>query len=434
MEDKFDRHIRETLNAIEVTPPEEIWTRIEASLDAPKKSSKGLIMPLLRAAVAAAILLALLGLPYLKKEESPATESPKTAEVKDSKKLKTISSLSEADMEPPLALSPEQTSEDVSQLNPSIERNSANNGDIIGSEKTQPMQPLLWKKTNLHQFIEAENTVLTLKNTALKKAWHSASMDALMMSQNAEKLAQENENWDFSPSVGSQYALYNKQKNKSLSQTMAPVAGGLNIGLFSRRRWHIQTGIYYARFDQKASYSYQPALARSFSTSANGIPLAQPFLSTSWGDVALAGTATTETMHMSSIQSFSSNVEQSTQVSEAYIRQQAAYIELPISLRYTLIDRAIGVDILGAYNNSILIDNSVSYRQEDEVLSAETKGLKSYSANGIAGMAFYYKLNEHLNITVEPQVKYYFNGLSQSKELDFQPLVTGIYTGLTYHF
>lgn len=118
----------------------------------------------------------------------------------------------------------------------------------------------------------------------------------------------------------------------------------------------------------------------------------------------------------------------------ANISQKVGYIEVPLIVRYNIINRRIGFDILGGINTNILVNNNATLDLGGIKGKGQTDDLKTFSGNGIAGIALKYYLTKQLNIGIEPKIKYYYNSLSKNNESQFKPVVFGVYTGISYAF
>jgi hypothetical protein len=71
---------------------------------------------------------------------------------------------------------------------------------------------------------------------------------------------------------------------------------------------------------------------------------------------------------------------------EAEIQQSFQYVEVPVLLRYTLIDKNIDLNIIGGFGANFLIGNNVyiNYAGNKEVIG-ETAGVSSVNYNGTIG-------------------------------------------------
>jgi len=115
------------------------------------------------------------------------------------------------------------------------------------------------------------------------------------------------------------------------------------------------------------------------------------------------------------------------------LNHSIGYIEVPLELKYALIDSKIGIHMIGGVSTLFLEDDNVTiiagnFRNEN-VAREETVNDISFSGN--VGIGFDYKLSDQFQINLEPIFKYQFNGFKENAE-NFKPYYFGIYTGISF--
>ena len=120
---------------------------------------------------------------------------------------------------------------------------------------------------------------------------------------------------------------------------------------------------------------------------------------------------------------------------DAEVKQSFKYIEVPVVLRYKLIDRLIDFNIVGGVGANFLIGNDVilSHENNKEIIG-ETKGVNTINYTSSLGFGIEYPLMKRLNFRLEPSIKYYLNALNSNSEVEAHPYSIGIYTGINYTF
>ena len=114
--------------------------------------------------------------------------------------------------------------------------------------------------------------------------------------------------------------------------------------------------------------------------------------------------------------------------------QQFGFIEVPLEIEYTVVDKKIGLNVIGGFSTFFTDKNEVySVVEGNRILIGEANNLNdvSYSAN--FGVGINYNVSDKIKLNLEPKFKYQintFNGLSG----DFQPYFIGVYTGLSIKF
>lgn len=117
------------------------------------------------------------------------------------------------------------------------------------------------------------------------------------------------------------------------------------------------------------------------------------------------------------------------------IDQQLGFIEVPIELEYSLIDKKFGLNLIGGFSTLFLSNNEVYSVQSngDRTLLGEATNINdmSYSAN--FGIGVNYNISKQLRFNLEPTFKYQINTFNETSG-DFQPFFIGVYTGLSFKF
>lgn len=118
----------------------------------------------------------------------------------------------------------------------------------------------------------------------------------------------------------------------------------------------------------------------------------------------------------------------------AEVIQNLSYYEVPMELKYALLTRRFGVNMIGGFSTLFLGNNEISVRDGNfrEVLG-EANNLNSVSFSTNVGLGFDYKISKRLKFNVEPMFKYQLNPYSDSS-VDFKPYYFGIYSGLSFKF
>lgn len=410
---------------LEVSPPDAVWDRLEQSLPAKKKGRKLILFRLVSGVAAIALLLIGIHAYW----NSPVA-TPETLTISE------VVTPEHDGLNPALATPQETIDAEVPVLTA-----AAKPKVVAPTKRTSPTHALSApfgesrKEESKEGWPRLESLSAQLSTTMPSAIIHhiqaeqSLTLDEEIMRHNLAQM--EEEKLNFSPAIGTQYSVFNSLNNTS-DNTKNSLAGGINVSLESNKRFGLQTGIYYAQLEQNSRGNYQAVGAESFSSVAsNGLAIAEATQSTSWGNVAIAEPEVQADMVLR--ETYDAPVQNKAN-SSTTMQQRAAYLEIPLIMRYTLIDQRVGVEVLGGFNNSFLINNRASYAYDGRTMNASTEDLKAYNTNSVAGVALNYSVTEQLNLGIEPKFKYYFNSLSENKNINFRPVVFGVYTGLTYHF
>jgi hypothetical protein len=117
------------------------------------------------------------------------------------------------------------------------------------------------------------------------------------------------------------------------------------------------------------------------------------------------------------------------------MRQSFSYLELPVFLRYKVIDRTVDFNLIGGLSYNILVDNSVyTVIDGSKYMIGTTQGLNMFSISSSLGMGMEYKFSEKLSLNLEPTFRYYLNTFNNVAGSNFHPYSFGIFSGISYKF
>ena len=115
--------------------------------------------------------------------------------------------------------------------------------------------------------------------------------------------------------------------------------------------------------------------------------------------------------------------------------QNFNYLELPLIVKYKLIDKKVDVNVFSGLNANFLVGNSVYFEHQNERIDVgKTTETKKFNYSGIIGLGFEYEISSRIRLNLEPTLKYYLNSINISKPLDTHPYYFGFFTGISYLF
>lgn len=116
------------------------------------------------------------------------------------------------------------------------------------------------------------------------------------------------------------------------------------------------------------------------------------------------------------------------------INQRFGFIEVPMELEYALINKKLGLNVIGGFSTLIVDKNDIySVIDGNEMRIGEANNINNMSYSANFGLGVNYNISEKIKVNVEPTFKYQINTFSNSAG-DFQPFFIGVYTGLSYKF
>jgi len=114
--------------------------------------------------------------------------------------------------------------------------------------------------------------------------------------------------------------------------------------------------------------------------------------------------------------------------------QNLDYFEIPLELKYALLNKRFGLNMIGGLSTLILSANDISVNSDGFQTSiGEANNLNPLSFSTNIGLGLDYKITKKIVFNLEPMFKYQINAYSDSN-IDFKPYYLGVYTGFSYRF
>ena len=250
-----------------------------------------------------------------------------------------------------------------------------------------------------------------------------------------EELTNEKENetlnrWRISPNVAPVYfnslgqgSNIDSQFDENGKTSNINMSYGIAASYAISKKLKIRTGVSNVNFDYRTNdVMTANGLARSATNSQSNIP-----------NIKLNQNAGVTNFMSSRAVSLSEAPEiiKSNMVS---LEQQFGFIEVPLELEYSLLDKKLGLNVIGGFSTFFLNNNNLFLvDQNGTSLIGESANLNdvSYSAN--FGLGMFYNFSKAFQFNLEPMFKYQINTFNNTSG-DFQPFFMGVYTGLSFKF
>ncbi|WP_339696720.1 hypothetical protein [uncultured Marixanthomonas sp.] len=118
----------------------------------------------------------------------------------------------------------------------------------------------------------------------------------------------------------------------------------------------------------------------------------------------------------------------------AQIIQDISYYEVPLEIKYALLNNRFGINMIGGVSTLFLGNNEISVEDGGfRSVLGEANNLNSLSFTTNVGVGFDYKISKRLKFNVEPMFKYQLNPYTDSS-VGFKPYYIGLYSGLSFKF
>lgn len=117
------------------------------------------------------------------------------------------------------------------------------------------------------------------------------------------------------------------------------------------------------------------------------------------------------------------------------IRQVFRYLELPLVLRYKVIDSKVGLNLSGGVAYGLLVDN-MAYTGEgsDMITVGHTEGIHPHSLSSQLGLGMEYNISKKVSFNLEPVFRYYMTPLSDISGPLYKPYSLGVFSGFFFKF
>jgi hypothetical protein len=223
---------------------------------------------------------------------------------------------------------------------------------------------------------------------------------------------------------------------------MLSYSTGVHISYRRNSRFAIETGIYYNKtgiaigspgaqvYSQHSDMDY--VAAGSAFTDIKAVSNSVGNIVTNSGDIYMNGYKI-NAEYSNSLRGVSGRDQ--IQASDLGIQQHLDYLELPVNLRYSVIDKTIELQLVGGVSANFLVDNYVTMETSagaEEIGYLSNVNSVNYSGN--AGVGMIYHMGRQFSLIVEPRFRYFINSVNDSSLPSTRPYSLGLYTGLSYTF
>ena len=117
------------------------------------------------------------------------------------------------------------------------------------------------------------------------------------------------------------------------------------------------------------------------------------------------------------------------------IHQVFRYLEMPIVLRYKIIDRKVGLNFSGGMSYGYLVDNYAYTRDGSNTIPVgSTEGVNVHSLSSQLGLGMEYNISSTISFNFEPVLKYYVTPVSNFYGTLYKPYSLGFFSGIFFKF
>jgi hypothetical protein len=222
-------------------------------------------------------------------------------------------------------------------------------------------------------------------------------------------------------------------------QAVVSYSGGVALAYNVNKRLSIQSGLFYSSVGQDLEGINSFAGFQKYDNTKGDhnfeVLTTNGTVYTNNADVFLSANTNSDRI----ITNYNRDVFDPQKASLDYInndmRQSFSYLELPVFLRYKVIDKTVGFNLIGGFSYNLLVDNSVyTVIDGNKYMIGSTEGLNMFSVSSSLGMGMEYKFSSKLSLNLEPTFRYYLNTFNNEAGSQFHPYSFGIFSGISYKF
>lgn len=460
----MDKIFREKLDGFSEDPPAFVWDNIQSTLAGQRRRKR--MAWYSWSAVAAMLMLAFLAGWYF--NQSVENQVPQVAETENIQTEQNrnsneqIAPVRENDNEQP----EQKLAEPKKLLAAADEKGSARQlpeENLAGSETAGESKMLADADLSFIHPLEAtelkrsgdEYLSSTEEIKSSKPAEEAFSWERKVIQENARQISASGKNntgWKFGLNVSPGYSSYSAKHGSAYASNMtyeanegnANLSGGVSVQYKTSKRISIESGVYYAQngqqtgsspqlFGNKAEmdYAFAPADRNYFNTAVNLAGNRMAMNSTA-GIIEFQGVPKGAEIaaNLENSGTYSNSLLTSGELAQVF-----DFVEIPLYLRYLLIDRKMDVELVGGINAGLVVGNNAYIDNEYGVQNiGRTQDISTVNVSGTVGVGLNYALGKNLSVAVEPRLNYYLNSINRNPEVDFRPYRVGVYTGLYYEF
>ena len=461
----IDKVVREKMEGFSVEPPAHLWSGISGQLQARRRKRRVAYINWISAA--AVIVFAFMAGWYFNEN------SKKPVQVITEQHKAQAQAPADNNIQPQTHDITENTEKSVSEPSVKSYEDKTEPVKLVTAAKTTALKQTFKNKTGLTD----RKTMFNLLPNRKADMGHSEKLDLAVLSNRgarpeAYKLPEEDKAlvaanildqqekrrderaWVvgayISPGYASHtssYSSYYKQNmNSASSGGVSNVGGGLSVQYKTGKKLRIESGVYYASNSQSSGGSGDKLLAMTpdygyVPGNSTGQEYAN-LVQVDRGNIAMNSTAgvvsiskTPRGAELAVNSSVGGDLHSATLISSGDFSQEFDFIEIPIYLRYRLVDKKFGVDVMGGLNAGIVVGNQVYINNQfGKQNIGSTEDISTLNFSGTLGIGLNYGLGKHISLSLEPRLSYYLNSINTNPDVVYRPYRFGLFTGVYYAF
>jgi hypothetical protein len=259
--------------------------------------------------------------------------------------------------------------------------------------------------------------------------------------------------WKMGMNVSPGYSSYSASHERDYANNMTysatdgngNISTGISVRYKTQGKWSVESGVYYVQNGQK-SESMPQFFASSALTDSNTPPVKEGLYfntdinleENSMVMNSVAGIVEFENFPQGA--EIEASMERTGSYSNAVITsgefsQVFDFIEIPLFLRYLLVDSRVDLEVAGGLNAGLVVGNKAFINNDYGLQKiGKTRDISTVNLSASIGLGVTYSLNKHISLAIEPRMNYYMNSINKNPDVNFRPYRIGLYSGLYYEF
>ena len=465
----MDNMFREKFEDFSVEPPAHVWNNIQEQMVSRRRKKRMAYIGWISAA--AVVVFAFIAgwmlndSPIRIAETVVEQQTQQVQATPETSETETVQAMEPASMDKQLQQTASKVNEErafsaaENKFVAEVETISKEKPALTNSERHTGNYELLDERTEVI-FASQQNMLAEIRkeDAAVQATEILPENDRVLIAENIQRLNNNNEKdnaWILGAHVSPGYSAHSSSYSSDYSQNMnevqnggvSNVGGGISIQYKTGKRLSIESGVYYAQNSQSAGtsnslfsapmYDYAPDmnLSADAPSYANNVSVTRDgiVMNSTAGVVKMKGmpagaeiNAKTESL---------SDSYATTMVSDGEFSQVFDFIEIPVYLRYKLLDHKFGIDLMGGLSAGMIVGNN-AYMENDYGRQniGSTEDISSVNISGTLGLGFNYDLGRHFSLAMEPRINYFLNSINTNPDIDYKPYRFGWFTGVYYTF
>jgi hypothetical protein len=303
----------------------------------------------------------------------------------------------------------------------------------IDNNKTATVDKSIKTESEVTKSTNVENT--DVKNSILENPKKESIIDAV--ADNKVEVIDEKEDeqnrWSIAPNVAPVYysslgkgSSLDQQFNDNTKSSPINMSYGIAGAYAVSKKFKIRAGINRVNLSQTTSDVFAftgPEVA------SRGTSVEQPT-----GNITYNSDVQNVLLMSSSMLDLSSAPEIFNTKIAGDVDQRIGFIEVPLELEYSVLDKKFGINVIGGFSTFILNENKI-YADIDgtNTLIGESNNINNTSFSANFGLGLDYDLSKKWQLNLEPTFKYQLNTFNNTSG-NFNPFFVAVYTGLSFKF